>query len=179
MDLQEFSFTVQNRPGKADANADALSRLCPSSSFKSPSPTPLKANAVCFVHLTSVFNLEEEKRKDSSLQVVRLFKCNGMPKPPYFAWKFDSQLRSYWNCWDGAHLVDGLLVRYTPVSKGSPNRVFLIPQHMVSHVLENVHSGPSGGHMGITRTLDRVKECFCWPHMKSSIQSYIGPCIGT
>ena len=165
MDLQEFYFTVQHRAGKENTNADALSRLCPPSSFKSPSPIPLKDNAVCFVQLTSVFNLQEEQQKDSSLQLVRQCKCNGMPKPPYFPWKFDSQVRSYWNCWDEVHLVDDLLVRYTPVSKGSPKRVIVLPQHMISQVLESVHSGPSGGHMGITRTLGRVKERFYWPHM--------------
>ena len=120
MDLQEFSFTVQHRAGKDNANADALSRLCPPSSFKPPSPTLSKDKAVCFVQLASVFNLQEEQQKDSSLQLVHQFKSNGMPKPPYFAWKIDSQLRSYWNCWDEVHLVDGLLVRYTSVSKGPP-----------------------------------------------------------
>ena len=118
MDLQEFSFTVQHRAGKDNANADALSRLCPPSSFKPPSHTPSKDKTVGFVQLASVFNLQEEQQKDSSLQLVHQFKSNGMPKPPYFAWKIDSQLRSYWNCWDEVHLVDGLLVRYTSVSKG-------------------------------------------------------------
>ena len=136
----------------------------------------MKDNAVCFVQLTPVINLQEEQQKDSSLQLVRQFKHSGMPKPPYFAWKFDSQLRSYWNCWDEEHLIDGLLVRYTSVSKGPPKRVILVPQHSVSQVLDSVHSGPSGGHMGITRTLGRVKERFYWPHMKSSVQSNIGSC---
>ena len=45
---------------------------------------------------------------------------------------------------------------------------------MISQPLESVHSGPSGGHMGITRTLGRVKERFYWPHMTYSVQSYIG-----
>ena len=57
MDLQEFSCTVQHRAGKDNANADALSRLCPPSSCKPPSPTPSKDKAVCFVQLASVFNL--------------------------------------------------------------------------------------------------------------------------
>ena len=116
MDLQKFSFAFQHRAGEDNANADALSRLCRSSSIKPPSPTPLRDNGVCFVQLTPAFNLQEEQQKDSSLQLVRQFKSNGMPKPPYFAWKFDSQLRSYWNCCDEVHLVDGLLVRYTSVS---------------------------------------------------------------
>ena len=148
----------------------------PPSSFKPPSPTPSKDKTVCFVQLASVFNLQEEQQKDSSLQLVHQFKSNGMPNPPYFAWKIDSQLRSYWNCWDEVHLVDCLLVRYTSVSKGPPKRVILIPQHMVSQVLESVHSGPSGGHRGITRTLGRVKDRFYWPHMKSPVQSYVNSC---
>ena len=127
MDLQEFSFTVQHGAGKDNANADALSRLCPLSSIKPPSLTPLKDNAVCFVQLAPAFNRQEEQQKDSSLQLVRQFKSNGMPKPPYFAWKFDSQLRSYWNCWDGVHLVDDFLVQYTSISKGPPKGVILVP----------------------------------------------------
>ena len=67
MDLQELSFTVQHRAGKDNANADALSRFCPSSSINPPSPTLLKDNAVCFVQLTPVINLQEEQQKDSSL----------------------------------------------------------------------------------------------------------------
>ena len=51
-------------------------------------------------------------------------------------------------------------------------RVIFVPQHMISQVLEIVHSGQSGGHIGITRTLSRAKERFYWPHMKSSVQSY-------
>ena len=82
MDLQEFSFAVEHRARKDNANADALSRLCPSSSIKPPSPTPLKDNAVCFVQLTPVINVQEEQQEDSSLQLVCQFKSNGMPKPP-------------------------------------------------------------------------------------------------
>ena len=85
MDLQEFSFTVQHRAGKDNANADALSRLCPPLSFKPPNPTPSKDKAACFVQLASVINLQEEQQKASSLQLVHQVKSNGMPKPPYFA----------------------------------------------------------------------------------------------
>ena len=87
MDLQEFSFTVRHRAGKNNANADALSRLCPSLSLMPPSLTLWKddAAAACFVQLTPVFSLQEEQQKDSSLQLARQFKSNGMPKPPYFA----------------------------------------------------------------------------------------------
>ena len=82
MDLQEFSFTAQHRAGKDNANADALSRLCPSSSINPLSPTPLKDNAVCFVQLTPVINLQEERQNDSSLQLVRqlrLMECQSLP----------------------------------------------------------------------------------------------------
>ena len=81
MDLQRFSFTVEHRAGKDNANADALSRLCPSS-VNPLSPIHLKDNAVCFVQLTPVFNLQDEQQKDSSLQLVRQCKSNRMPSLP-------------------------------------------------------------------------------------------------
>ena len=82
MDLQKFSFTVQHRAGKANANGDIISRVCPSSSIKPQSPTPLKDNALCFVQLTPVFNIQKEQQKDSSFQLVRQCTSNGMPKLP-------------------------------------------------------------------------------------------------
>ena len=176
MELQEFCFTVHHRAGTDNANADALSRLCPPSSAISPSPTPLQNDFACFVQLTSTCNLQEEQKKDTALQIIRQFKSNRMPKPPLFAWKSDPHLWAYWNCCDELHLIDGLLVRYVSVLKGPPKRVIVVPKHIINQVLESVHSGPSGGHMGITRTLGRVKERFYWPQKKASVASFISSC---
>ena len=46
-------------------------------------------------------------------------------------------------------------MRYVSVLKGPPKRVIVL---------------------GITRTLGWVKECFYWPQMKSSVQSFISLC---
>ena len=98
-----------------------------------------------------------------------------MPKPPLIAGNSDPHLRAYWNCWVELHLIDGLLVRFVSILRVPPNRVILVPKHFINRVLESVHSGPSGGHMEITRTLGRVKERFYWPQ-KSSVQSFISFC---
>ena len=82
MDLQEFYFTVQHKAGKENTNADALSRLCPPSSFKSPSPIPLKDNAVCFVQLTSYLIFRKNNRKIapfSSFANVNVMECQSLP----------------------------------------------------------------------------------------------------
>ena len=49
MDLQEFSFTVQHRAGKDNANADALSRLCPHHhlSLRVPPLRKIRLSALC------------------------------------------------------------------------------------------------------------------------------------
>ena len=69
-------------------------------------------------------------------------------------------LRSLWNCWDELHLSDELLVRSIPSNYGTTKRVIVLPKCLVPRVLLSLHSGPAGGHMGISRTLSRAKERF-------------------
>ena len=118
--IVRICFTVHHRVGTDNANADALSRLCPLSSAISASPTPLQNDVVCFAQLTSTCNLQKEQKKDTALQIIRQVKSNRMPKPPLFARKSDPHLQAYWNCWDELHLIDGLLVRNVSVLKGPP-----------------------------------------------------------
>ena len=58
----------------------------------------------------------------------------------------------------------------------APHSSVVLPQSLINNVLHSLHSGPSGGHMGITRTILRAKERFFWPHMQESIQSFIQSC---
>lgn len=43
-------------------------------------------------------------------------------------------------------------------------------------IIRECHDSPSSGHMGITKTLQRVAQRFWWPHMGRSIYAYVKAC---
>ena len=44
-------------------------------------------------------------------------------------------------------------------------------------LLEEFHSTPNGGHMGIAKTLARVSQNFTWPGIKDDVRNFILHCL--
>ncbi|KAJ8942434.1 hypothetical protein NQ318_006237, partial [Aromia moschata] len=57
--------------------------------------------------------------------------------------------------------LDGLLKRVLEKSDGTEERKQLIvPRNRVPEVLEEIHNGSTGGHLGVTKTLGKVRGAF-------------------
>ena len=44
-------------------------------------------------------------------------------------------------------------------------------------ILAEFHSTPTGGHMGMTKTLARVRDNFTWANMQQDVHKYIANCV--
>ena len=68
---------------------------------------------------------------------------------------------------------DNILVR--SVRKDSPisRYAVVVPESLVQEVLRGIHDSAFAGHLGVTRTLDRIRERFYWSGMRESVESYI------
>ena len=166
MDLQEFEFDIQHRPGSCNQDADALSRLNHDNNV----------DITGSISLTSDISLIEAQGNDPDICKIIEMKEKGFPKPPLFVWKGNPTLRAYWGCWDQLFVSNGLLVRSLNNYKHFPRNAVTIPAALVPKVLEGLHTSPAGGHMGITRTIHRARERFFWPKMRSSIIDFIQRC---
>lgn len=47
----------------------------------------------------------------------------------------------------------------------------------ISTILAEFHSTPTAGHMGVMKTLTRVRENFTWANMKNDVCQYVANCI--
>ncbi|KAJ8913143.1 hypothetical protein NQ315_006061 [Exocentrus adspersus] len=77
--------------------------------------------------------------------------------------------KGYWALWDSLAIENNLLKRVWESPDGKErNYQTILPRKRVPEVLQAVHSGVGGGHFGINKTLDKVRERFYWLGMHES-----------
>jgi hypothetical protein len=52
----------------------------------------------------------------------------------------------------------------------------VIPSGKVNEAQAEMHEGPSGGHLGVNKTLDIVRQRYYWLHMKSNSERWCQQC---
>jgi len=62
------------------------------------------------------------------------------------------------------------------VDGNSSRRQLVVPEALVPDVLKSVHSDVSGGHLGVTKTLAKVRERFYWPACRIDVEDWIQRC---
>ena len=85
--------------------------------------------------------------------------------------------RSLWAQWNRLQLENGVLYRRWETDDGHGTRLQLVlPRSMVSEVLSALHDAPSAGHLGVTKTLERVRERFYWYGQQHDIEDWCQQC---
>ena len=117
MDLQEYEFEVQHRPGTQNCDADALSRLPQENSINTVLSSKVNegparpAALACLTMLTPETNLQQAQLEGPNIAKVIEIKTSEFPKPPNFVWVNNKHLSAFWSCWDNLFIVDGILVK--------------------------------------------------------------------
>ena len=157
LELEQFPYCMVYRPGRDIPHADALSRSVtdPVVGHVELKPDELK------------MLLAQRSDRDILQMIVRLLYDVPDPVNPSVLLK---QLHSI-----QAELeVDassGLLY----VNKDG-RRKLVVPAGLVQEILSEAHDSPWSGHLGVTRTLEKVKERFFWPGMTVDVSAYVKSC---
>ncbi|GFU01032.1 retrovirus-related Pol polyprotein from transposon 412 [Trichonephila clavipes] len=106
------------------------------------------------------------------------FKESSDEKP---SWKdiapFHSTTKRYWALWDSLHLRNGVLYRKWESDNGKILKWQLIlPKTRVSTALKELHGSPTGGHFGVMKTLQKVRERFYWNNARSDVEKCCRTC---
>ncbi|GFS71286.1 retrovirus-related Pol polyprotein from transposon 412 [Trichonephila clavipes] len=90
---------------------------------------------------------------------------------------FHPTTKCYWALWDYLHLRNGVLYRKWESDDGKTFRWQLIlPKTRVSTVLKELHGSPTGGHFGVMKTLQKVRERFYWNNVQSDVEKCCRTC---
>ena len=103
-------------------------------------------------------NLYDAQHNHPDICKIIELKTQGFPKSPSFIWKGNPTLKSLCNCWDQLYVNNGLLLRAMKAHNRLSRNFLVLPQTLMTSVITNLHSSPSGGHMGVTHTLYRARE---------------------
>jgi hypothetical protein len=88
-----------------------------------------------------------------------------------------SALKTLWSQWDRLEIIGGILFRKFESNDGqSTIKQMIVPQSKKKDILHYFHDIPSAGHLGVDKTLEKLKTGYYWPNMKDYAQRYCRSC---
>ena len=84
-----------------------------------------------------------------------------------------SQLQSLWTLRHYLQLKDGILYRRwqdVPGKRLHKRLQLVLPQQLVTEVLTKLHDDTTGGHLGVKKTLERVRTRFYWVGQRRDVE---------
>ena len=112
-------------------------------------------------------DFQQEQMTDEDIGPILTAKEEG----PHLDWQVTCHgskvLKGYWAQWESVTLENGLLKRAWESADGRDVVMQLIvPRSKVQSVLKEMHDGKSGGHLGVNKTLDKIRKRFYWLHLR-------------
>ncbi|GFW20513.1 retrovirus-related Pol polyprotein from transposon 412 [Trichonephila clavipes] len=117
-------------------------------------------------------NVRKDQMADPEIKPIIEFKESSDEKP---SWQdivpFHPTTKRYWALWDSLHQRNGVLYRKWESDYRKTFRWQLIlPKTRVSTVLKDLHGSPTGGHFGVMKTLQKVRERFYSINVRSDVE---------
>lgn len=152
--LQEYCFTVSYKSGRTHRDADCLSRHP-----VDPPGSSAHDSDACVLAISDLIHIGDEQRRDETIRAI----IDNLRSSAH-----DPSLQAYL-------LQDGVLYRRNFRPDG-PALLLVVPEHLRRSVLHQLHDAPTAGHLGLTRTYDRVRRRFFWPSLYRSVRRYVSSC---
>lgn len=179
--LQEFDFEIEHRAGTAHRNADAMSRrpcseTCTHCSRAEKKDAPVYRTALVADNWQPA-DIHKDQESDPSLGLLMTWKKDGHRPSREEVARHSPAVKSYWAQWDSIVLDNGVLKRILEDPEGGEQRrQIIVPRNRIPEVLRELHNGTSGGHLGVAKTLGKLRERFYWVNCKDDVKNWCRKC---
>ena len=180
--ISTYDVEIKHRAGRIHSNADALSRKpcrqcgrqegCQSDEF-----TTSRLYTIQFAENRSNAGMRKAQREDLNIQAVFEAVETGQKPSQEKIHGLSFQAKVLLQHWDQLAIREGILCRKWESEDGQEVRWrIVLPKSERRKALFDLHSAPTAGHLGINKTLDKMRQRFYWVGMKADVRSFIREC---
>ena len=184
--LQKYDYKITYSPSKKNPS-DALSRF-PRHDDELIDTIPHNCEAVAAVTSTDIAQvirpaavmtdqtLCEAQGSDSDIITVRLWISSG--GKPSKSSNLPPSLLTFYHSYDRLRVENDILYReWQPTRKGESSKwLICVPYELQKKVIELCHDIPTSGHLGLVKTLHRIRSRFYFPKMYTLTKLHVGKC---
>ncbi|KAL5479408.1 hypothetical protein EMCRGX_G022928 [Ephydatia muelleri] len=176
--LQEYTFTVVHRPGNQHTNVDALSRVPCNQCGRVThvySPAHLAAQIGIVSQGHSAADVHDQQLNDSLIGPVLKAKERGATPNLDEVKTWSQESRQLVQMWSSLKVDNSVLWRLC-IDGRSQHLQLVLPSVVRESVLQDLHSGSMGGHVGESKMIHLVRERYYWPGWKESVKEWCRKC---
>ncbi|WAR06970.1 NYNRI-like protein [Mya arenaria] len=113
---------------------------------------------------------------DTSLcYIIQAMEANSKPDWSSVSDK-SAVVKTLWRMWDRLEIQNGILYRIWYDDSNKSHRQIVVPDSHKAEVFLYSHDIPSAAHLGVNKTLERLRQTFYWSGMKDDVQDYCNKC---
>ena len=116
------------------------------------------------------------KEQNTAIPARRAKEAGERPSPDILKGQ-SLQVRQLMQLWLRKLVVDGILRRrYEDLETKQEWKQLVVPQSLQEEVIEELHTGVMGGHIGESKTLQQLKHRFYWPGHSLDVKRWCQTC---
>lgn len=181
--ISTYDMEIEHRAGKLHGNADGLSRVpCGQCGyFDDWDKSEVSEGHVRIIEDKIRENSESDLATlQDECRDIRLVKSwlQDKTRPEYSDISSESYVvKSLWAQWSRLTLKDNFLCRVWEVEDSNMTTYqIVVPLSQRRYILQQMHDAKTSAHLGMTKTLNKIRQNYYWPGLQSDVRSYISGC---
>ena len=183
--LAAYEFEIQHRPGRQHRNADGLSRIncrqCGMAELSQGLQNEDRHNVNTLYDQNhadlGVVDIKTAQASDSDICKMKDYFSKGVRPDRSEICERSYFFKSLWNQWQRLDVQDGLLVRkWDVLGTDIVHWQVIVPLSQRRQILKHAHDTRISGHLGIKKTLSKIRQRYYWPGCQSDVRTYVSGC---
>ena len=169
---KQIKPTPEPQPGTSQEDTD---RSDSSTEFDG-SPTSSSSEEIDWENFDNA-KIRELQLEDSVLKKLHEWKERGHKPEWSEVASLGLEIKYFWHRWQLLCIREGVLYRRWESENGNDIKfLVIVPKTLRQFVLSQLHDGVTGAHLGIGKTLGKVRERFFWCALKRDIEEWCVRC---
>ena len=172
--LVSYDMKVQHRPGRQHGNADGVSRIPCTQCGRRDGKERVNVLDCSDSRNLDLKTLQDE---DRDIALLKGWLESGVRPDSKDTSSESYVVKALLGQWKNLELHDGLLVRrYEDSDTNRTMRQAIVPQSKRREVLKISHDVQTSGHLGMKKTLSKVRQNYYWPGVSQDVKIYVSGC---